>query len=674
MTKRLGIGLGILLVLCVAACGPRQPVQPQVQAGPGVVLQEATQALNQGDTQRAQRIFSGLVGQENLNRGQLSQAWTGLYQAAWANGHLQAAEQALRSLARFKPEVTKTWRWQSRLLRVLDRQDRQRWLSHVDGLLQNASLPWSVRVQTVTYLCSSSLSSGHPAQAWPRVQDLSARADSRQKLRHLERSFLEMLRSLSPKAWLQVKKHPPEPETFPVALTNWAMTMHSLEQESIPWAKAWRRLQAILDGADLALADELRTTVRSLQDRYGLAPCTVTLLLPLKGAYAPMGWKVASGASVAQWQLSLHGQDFSVQVINTTAPDWFKEVQNLPPGGMIGGPLRQQIWKALLQTDLVPRHTFFAFRPKVAPGEEGVDGFRFFPGPKDQIRPLLELMADELQVENYALMYPQGEYGRRMSSVFWEEIQASSGRVTGMSGYDPQKPETWRKSVADLLRVRSRKTAEGGRVPPPDFKAVFIPDGFAQAQMLIPEFFYFDQDHLLFLGPTLWSQGVHDISELDRKYYQLAVMTTPWVPGASARAAQRLRQGLVDMNEGSPDFWKALGYDFVRLAQAVHTRMSDMNQEVGQVLANMQDFSWSMAPLSWDGQGRARQELIIVQPRVGKAKPLDMNRFKARWKAKQRRLQTRRTASSEAESDGQDIQAGGHLSDGQASVLLDDQE
>jgi hypothetical protein len=152
--------------------------------------------------------------------------------------------------------------------------------------------------------------------------------------------------------------------------------------------------------------------------------------------------------------------------------------------------------------------------------------------------------------------------------------------------------------------------------------------------MLIPEFYYFDQDHLFFLGPTLWSQSGVEISALDRKYFQLSMMASPWLADNSRPAVQKLSQGLEDLNEREPDFWIALGYDFVRLTHTIQSQTGfDPNDDFLQRLRSVQDFSWSMAPLTWDAQGRAKQDLFVVQPGDHGIRPVDLNRLRSIWES-----------------------------------------
>jgi hypothetical protein len=615
-----------------------------VQTGPaperGRLLRMAEQALQQGQTFKAEEMYSELVHQEELSRNQRIQAWKGLARAAGANEHWQMTELALSQWAGMQPEVKKNWEWQSQLLEALWALDRGKWLAHASRVIQDSNMPWSVRIETAMHLCQQSVQAGRAGQAWKLINALHQQAASQEEKERLELNLWDRLRDMDTRDWEKIGKQPPQAETPVASLVGWVETQRALDRESLQWPQARSQLQDILARGRLALEDRLRQELQELEKEYGLPSQTVALACPMSGDYASMGWKIARGAAVAQWQLRLSGEDLNLEVINTAEKGWIKRIQALSGEyQLVGGPLARDKWEKVLATPGLRDLTFFPFRAELDPGREGKDGFRFFPGTEDQLQPLIDMLQTELGVREYAVLYPDSKYGRRLLGGLGQIVRRSSGRVSAQERYVPHQPGTWKKVVARLLRVdqKGRQNTQD-RIPSPDFQAVFIPDSFSQAQILIPEFFYFDQDQLIFLGPTLWSQDLEEISELDRKYFQLALMASPWIPDMTTPAARKLRQGLEEMNEEEPDFWVALGYDFVRLAHRVGKMSTDGgSKDFTQILNSLHEFSWSMAPLSWDAQGRASQELFVVQPGDKGIRPVLVEEIKTYWDAVRRK-------------------------------------
>ena len=72
--------------------------------------------------------------------------------------------------------------------------------------------------------------------------------------------------------------------------------------------------------------------------------------------------------------------------------------------------------------------------------------------------------------------------------------------------------------------------------------------------------------------------------------------------------------------QGPADFWVALGYDFVRLADRLSLEPGWTPAEVNARLAGLHGMDYSMAPVTWSADGVARQSLYVFTPRKeGKA-------------------------------------------------------
>jgi len=85
-----------------------------------------------------------------------------------------------------------------------------------------------------------------------------------------------------------------------------------------------------------------------------------------------------------------------------------------------------------------------------------------------------------------------------------------------------------------------------------------------------------------------------------------------------------LREGLDSQGLGAPDFWVALGYDFVRFVHSLGPIPPDwVPEQVNSLLAGAGNMEFSMARLKYEPNGQARQELWLFQPSVTGMAPLD---------------------------------------------------
>ncbi len=183
-----------------------------------------------------------------------------------------------------------------------------------------------------------------------------------------------------------------------------------------------------------------------------------------------------------------------------------------------------------------------------------------------------------------------------------------------MQSYPSRNLKRWGKRVGKLLKVPADfNDNKDAPLEQPDFGAVFVPDGWRQAQTLLPNFFFYEGDQLVFLGPGLWSRALDDAKDIDEHYYRLAVCPGAWWDRSEGGRA--LQSALTEEGLGQADFWVALGYDFLRFAGKFGALPSTWDRdEVNKRIASAQDIEFSMAKMTWDADGVASQDLFLFSP------------------------------------------------------------
>ncbi|MFP4391885.1 MAG: penicillin-binding protein activator [Desulfohalobiaceae bacterium] len=647
----------LCLALFLTGCAPLQPTrEPQRKPDAQELQQQADQAWQEERLQEAMELYQELLQLEVPDQVKL-QAWQRLARAALETDQLQVAGSALRNWADLDPAARESWEWNSLLIDYLQQrgqteqmEDRLRQLLDVDD--------FTVRIQkqALDRLSRYYLSQDRHESLWSAWKEAYAQLDEDQARMQMEQDLRSLLQELEPELWSEL-----EPEImqmdqakFPGGLLQWEYYLQGLRQDRLPWLQVGPALQGILSQSKLQLASELLKELQDLESELGPARLGVVLLLPLDGDFRDISRSIVAGVDAALWQLRDKSPELEVKVVNTSSQGWFQELKRLPDRfKLVGGPLQGSIWQELAESQQPRERIFFAFRPSLGQGQEGSLGYRFFPGPKDQVQALLQVMQEEIGIQSYGIFYPQGDYGKRMSRNFWEEVQDRGAEINALASYSPREHSSWRQGVADFLQVpkelrgpgKDREQKDMALVSPmTQFRAVFLPDSLKRARMMIPEFFYYDARSLIFLGPALWSQDRTNITRFDRDFFGLAVMPGAWLPGNENPAQSSLQDTLQELLQGEADFWSGLGYDFLRFVHRLPLDLEPGQREsLNAYLAKDQDFSWSMAPLSWDSQGRASQDLYLLQPGHGGPEPLDVSNLRSRWQL-QRTLELRRRA------------------------------
>jgi len=414
----------------------------------------------------------------------------------------------------------------------------------------------------------------------------------------------------------------------------WARSMKLLTQDKDNWTSVWPSLSTIVRSGGLANKDFFAGHLRALEQQMGVVKQNLVLLLPLSGPYAQVGWKIAKGADTAWRESRAQTEAPAIKLINTESPTFLEELRAVSGVPIIGGPLRKEIWGQIRLAGLHRTSRFLTFMPSVE--DEGVEAWRFFSTPADQVRAVIR-GCERLGVTSYAILHPQDRFGTAMADIFQEQAKILGARISTVRGYDIQNPPTWGKAVAALLGASGAKDTLN---PDPPFQAVFLPDSLFRVQQLAPLFHYYEETRLLFLGPQLWGQSLSD-ANLETQYFDLTLFPGAWSAEISTQSAQSLKRGMQEGDGNEADMWAALGYDFVRFTALLGGGQSSVeafNQALAEAASRM---PWSLAPMHWDG-GQASQDLFLFQPERSGMIQADLEKIRKAREQRQIRRDERR--------------------------------
>lgn len=347
-------------------------------------------------------------------------------------------------------------------------------------------------------------------------------------------------------------------------------------------------------------------------------PCIV-LALPGSGPFAPVANKIRRGATTAVQEMKANGIDARLEEVNTSAADWLVKLDALPEScAVVGGPLQGPNYAKAKQSGALQKRAFFTFMPALDDGEEGSQAWRFFPSPQDQIDALLAFATDGMGISTFGAFHPGDAYGLRMTGLM-EQSLVKRGLSLQKASYDARNPNAWVTAVAPLINpTQAQDGSSATPIPQTTFEALFLPDSWRNMPMITTALVYNGEDRLVLMGTTLWEQALSGKSVPGLERYALAVFPGAW---NQARAPKAL-QG------AGHDFWTALGYDFARFCIQLGLVKRPPAQDLNAAISRLR-MVWGMAPIKWDGNGIAHQQLYLFQPAANGMKPLNLDEFKA---------------------------------------------
>ncbi len=604
------LGLVLALVGCQAPTMGRVHVESTSAFSTRDLMREADLAFTEQRYVASELYYSRLSKRQDLLEAEKSHVFKRLAQSAVKAGHHNSGFFALSQWAALDLGANDTPEYFVLGLEIYRRLEMRGELAQLtDRLLSDVTLPWAVRSRGGVALAAMQFEDNDFTAALKTLDGFYSVAPEGRAT--MERAFLRQLRDAPWSADLANMVNESNRDRFPYALISFENARRKVDDKK-SWPSAWKDMRRALTVANLADKSYLGDILLALERDHGQAKLSVALAVPLTGRYRTVGRKIASGMAAAQWMLANYGVEVEVKVINTDATGWTTRIAQLPPNfSLVGGPLRVNSFRELSSSGAMNGRAFFTFLPGLSDGLEGSEAWRFFPSRRDEVRALADMTVNRLGMSKLAMLLPDEQYGRKMSKLFRQEITALGASVVASQTYPPDDHPQWGKRVASLLDVPA-DFDKRSPLPGPKFGAVFISDGWAQAQLLIPNFFFYDASDVVFLGPDLWSRAL-DREGTQENYYELAVCPGAWWEASDE--AQRLTQFLAVEGLGKADFWVALGYDYLHLAAGMGTLPAGWGaRDVNKRLSSLRDMKFALAPFSWDALGKASQKLYLFTP------------------------------------------------------------
>ena len=329
-------------------------------------------------------------------------------------------------------------------------------------------------------------------------------------------------------------------------------------------------------------------------------PCVV-LALPNSGPYSAITSRIKRGAALAAEALKKNGRTVRMEEIDTENPNWLNSIAQLPAEcAVVGGPLQEKTYLQARSSGIFAKKVFFAFVPNLQDEDEGKIAWKFFPSPEDQANALIRFVTEDLNIRSFGAFYPDDEYGKKMTAIFRKALEKQHLTLTS-AAYDPKAPRTWAQSAQTLINPYM---AEDGKTPIPQtmFEAVFLPDSWKQMSNIADSFVYNGEDRLVMLGPMLWEQGIGSKKIANSQKFALAVFPGAWRQTVLPEA----------LKNANPDFWMALGYDFLNFAVNMGYVKPD-GQQVARKAQGASSIIRALAPIRWNSEGKAAQNMYIFQ-------------------------------------------------------------
>ncbi|MBK7845249.1 MAG: penicillin-binding protein activator [Bdellovibrionales bacterium] len=353
-----------------------------------------------------------------------------------------------------------------------------------------------------------------------------------------------------------------------------------------------RSYDFLIEAVELApesdISEKASNLLKQIEARRKVDPFTVGTVLPLSGKASTYAYKTLRGIQLG---LGIYGPNPSkirLAVLDSEGnPDIARRsVERLVTEdhviALIGSLLSKTSVAVASKADELGVPSI-ALSQKSGITEIGPTVFRNALTSEMQVRQLVNVAMNDLGISRFAIMYPNDAYGVEYANLFWDEVLARGGSISGAQTYEPNQTDfsgpvqrlVGTFYIEDRLEEYKHRLKEwhkkngsvGGRTSPPeevlqpliDFEALFIPDGVRSVSQIAPMLAYQEVKGVKLLGTNLWNTP--ELAEKGEKFAEGSIFVDGLLAHDPHFKESHFFRDFVSTFHDEPGLFEVQGYD-----------------------------------------------------------------------------------------------------------------
>lgn len=287
-------------------------------------------------------------------------------------------------------------------------------------------------------------------------------------------------------------------------------------------------------GQGSPVQSQAESYLTQVDSRRRVDPYTVGTVLPLTGRHAPIAQKTLRGLQLGLGIYGPERSNFKLAVVDSegTPEGARRAVERLVTEdnviAVVGSLLSREASSVAQKTEELGVPSV-ALSQKSGLTEGGSYIFRNAVTSAMQVRELVHLAMDQLGMKRFAILYPNDSYGVEYANLFWDEVLAKGGSISGAQIYSPAETDfrgpikrlvgtyyldgrktEYQTRLRDWYRkqkkITTRESPPDDLLPPVvDFDAIFIPDTPKALGQIAPMLVYQGVSNIRLLGTNIWN-------------------------------------------------------------------------------------------------------------------------------------------------------------------------
>ncbi len=241
----------------------------------------------------------------------------------------------------------------------------------------------------------------------------------------------------------------------------------------------------------------------------------------------------------------------------------------------------------------------------------------------DQARFIADYAVRVLNLNRFAVLYPDEPYGISLKDAFIEQIIGLEGHVVAVSAYPPDAKNFGQsikrlggiddQSLEDLLVGSGTRLAMAESKP---FEAIFLPGYYDLVGLMVPELAFYNITNVQLLGTDGWNS--EELIEIGENFVEDAIFVDGFFTDSAAPSVAAFVRQFLDRYEERPTLFAAQGYDTLDLLGQLLQSGVSTRFELRDMLLQVRDFPAVTGLTSLDQDGNAVKIPYLLTVKEGR--------------------------------------------------------
>ncbi len=397
-------------------------------------------------------------------------------------------------------------------------------------------------------------------------------------------------------------------------------------------------------GSGTPLQRQAESYLTQIDSRRKVDPYTIGAILPLTGKHAPIAQKTLKGLQLG---LGIYGSSrtqFKLAVVDSEgtpegARHAVERITTEDSAIAIVGSLLSRTAVAVASKSEELGVPSIALSQKSGLTEGGSYIFRNAVTSQMQVRELVRLAMDQLGYKRFAIMYPNDSYGVEYANLFWDEVLAHGGSISGAQIYSSQETDfrgpirrlvgtyyvedrhdEYQDRVKEWFKkqksLKTRNTPPDDLLPPIiDFDAIFVPDSPKALGQIAPMLSYQGVNKVRLLGTNIWNSL--DFVRRGQKNVESALFVDSNINNDPGFKSSHFFQEFKQVFGEEPGLFEAQGYETGVLLRQLISNGETTRVGLAQALTGIRQYQGVSGPMSMNAQRELVRPLIPFMVKDG---------------------------------------------------------